>query len=285
MYLHEHRTGVEELHGVGPVLRRRLGRLGIRTIAELLTHYPRSYQDRRRLHTLAAARTSSEPSNVLVRVRSRAWIGSGYRRTLKVTVEDSTAGAALLCYGRSFLSGSLQPGRRFWVWGRFQQRHGELQASDFEIEPYEAGQEQAAYARILPIYPLTEGLSQNTTRQMMCRALEAVRADLSDELPPALRLRRQCLPKAGALEAVHFPESMEQLDQGRKTLVYEELLHYQLALGRARLTRSSVRRSRARHGCSLRRALLDRLPFTLTSDQLRVLREIETDLFRPHPTA
>jgi ATP-dependent DNA helicase RecG len=133
MHLHEYREGVEELHGVGPVLRRRLERLGIRTLADLLSHYPKSYQDRRNKDNLAEAERTDRV-NVLVRVRSRAWIGRGYRKILKVGIEDETGRGALLCFGRSYLSGILQPGKWFWVWGRFQRRRGELQASDFEIE-------------------------------------------------------------------------------------------------------------------------------------------------------
>jgi len=284
MHLHEYREDVGELHGVGPVLRRRLERLGIRSIGELLRHFPKSYQDRRHKDHLAEAE-HTDRVNVLVRVRSRAWIGRGYRKTLKVTVEDETARAVLLCFGRNYLSGILQAGKCFWVWGRFQRRNGQLQASDFEIEAYETGRERADYARILPIYPLTEGLSQNAIRQLMRRALETVQPGLEDDLPPALRKRRDCLAKGEALEAVHFPDSMEQLARARKTLAYEELLHYQLALDRSRLTRVSARRSRGRHQGTLKSALLERLPFSLTADQLRVLQEIEEDLFAPHPGA
>jgi ATP-dependent DNA helicase RecG len=284
MHLHEHREGVEELQGVGPVLRRRLERLGIRTLDQLLRHYPKNYQDRRHKDSLKDA-AASDRVNVLVRVRSRAWIGRGFRKTLKVTIEEEGIRATLLCFGRNYLSRILQPGKWFWVWGRFQRRHGVLQATDFEIEAYEAGRERAEYARILPIYPLTEGLSQNAVRQSMRRALEIVQPELEEELPQALRRRRDCLARGAALEAVHFPESMEQLARARWTLVYQELLQYQLALGRSRLVRASVVRSRTRPGGVLKQALLDRLPFDLTADQLRVLEEIESDLFAPHPGA
>ena len=284
MHLHEHQEAVEQLRGVGPVLRRRLERLGLRTLEQLLRYYPSSYQDRRHKDSLKDAGASNRV-NVLVHVRSRAWIGRGYNKTLRVTIEDEGAQGALLCFGRNYLSGILQPGKRFWVWGRFQRRQGLLQATDFEIEAYEEGQERPEYARILPIYPLTQGLTQNAIRQLMHRALEIVQPGLEEEIPPSLRKRRDCLSKAEALQAVHFPDSEEQLARARKTLAYEELLQYQLALGRSRALRASVRRSRSRPGGALKQALLDRLPFELTADQLRVLEEIEADLFAPHPGA
>ena len=193
MYLHEYRSGVEELRGVGPVLRERLESLGIRTLAQLLRLYPRGYQDRRRLYKLAEAEPDT-PVNVLVRVRARAWIGRGYRKTLKVAVEDSSGRASLLCFGRNYLSATLKPGQWFWVWAKFRRARGELQAGTFELEAYEPNKDRAEYARILPLYPLTEGLKQNTLRQLMQTALPSVTADLDEQLPLQLRKRRDCLP-------------------------------------------------------------------------------------------
>ena len=79
MHLREHQEPVEQLHGVGPVLRRRLERLGIRSLDQLLRYYPNSYQDRRHEDRLKHAGPANLV-NVLVRVRSRAWIGRGYKR-------------------------------------------------------------------------------------------------------------------------------------------------------------------------------------------------------------
>jgi ATP-dependent DNA helicase RecG len=284
MYLHEYRQAVGALRGVGPVLERALGRLGIHTLEELLRHYPCDYQDRRRPDELAGA-ADREWANVAVRVISRAWIGRGYRKSLKVLVEDTSGRAALLCFGRPYLSKVLQPGKWFWVWGRFQSRSGELQAASFEIEAMDPQRSSAEFARILPVYALTEGLSQNALRRLVRRALETVRAGLSEEVPPPLRGRRGCLGKAAALRSIHFPDSPEQLAHARRTLAYEELLHYQIALGRSNLLRRSIRRCRPQHRGALKKALLDRLGFELTPDQHRALQEIEADLFSPHPGA
>ncbi len=284
MYLREYRQGIEELRGIGPVLLGRLQRLGIRNLAQLLTHYPRDYQDRRRRDPLAAA-AGGETINALVRVRSRLWIGSGPGRFLKVAVEDESGRAALLCFGRAYLAKPLQPGKLFWVWGRFQRRFGELQSANFEIEAYLPGRESSQFEKILPVYPLTEGVSQKRMRQLVREALERVDMELEDELPSAFRERRNLLPKSLALKALHFPASPQQLQGARRTLIYEELFYYQLLLGRAKRQRCAIQRTRSRHGQSLKQALMARLPFALTVDQLRALAEIETDLFAPHPGA
>jgi ATP-dependent DNA helicase RecG len=284
MYLHEYRQAVGALRGVGPVLGRALERLGIYTLDQLLRHYPRDYQDRRRPDELAAA-AGKEWATVAVRVTSRAWIGRGHRKILKAVVEDAGGRAALLCFGRPYLSRVLQPGKWFWVWGRFQRRSGELQATNFEIEAMDPEGHRAQFARILPVYALTEGLSHNALRRLVRRALDTVRAGLSEEIPALLKGRRGCMEKAEALEAIHFPDSPEALARAHRTLAYEELLHYQLALGRSKLVRQSIRRSRPPHRGALKKALLDRLGFELTPDQLQALQEIESDLFSAHPGA
>jgi ATP-dependent DNA helicase RecG len=284
VFLPECLKPVETLRGVGSVLRERLARLGLTTIADLLMHFPRDYQDRRRLDRLAEA-AEKERVNVLVRVVASRWIGRGYPRTLKVQVEDESGRASLLCFGRAFLSKVLLPDRRFWLSGRFQRQHGELVCSTFELEPHDPGEASRSFGRILPLYPLTEGLSQTALRVLMGRALEWAEPRLQDALPPALRARRDLPGIREALRGLHLPDSEDKLERARRGLAYTELFAYQLALGRARRERLAATRSRPRHAQKLKAALLARLAFRLTGDQERALAEIEADLLGPHPAA
>jgi ATP-dependent DNA helicase RecG len=284
VFLPECRQPVETLRGVGAVLRGRLARLGVATVADLLTHIPRDYQDRRHLDRLEQA-AAKERANLLVRVVSSCWIGRGYPRTLKVQIEDGSARASLLCFGRAFLSKALQPGRQFWLSGRFQQHRGELACSNFELEPFDPLEASRSFGRILPLYPLTEGLSQAALRALVKRALEWAAPRLAEALPADLRARRGLPGILEALRGLHLPESDDQLESARRALAYTELFAYQLALGRARKERLAATRSRPRHAQSLKAALLARLAFQLTADQERALAEIEQDLFSPHPSA
>ncbi len=268
------------LRGVGPVLAGRLERLGLRTLGDLLTYAPRDYQDRRRRDRLAEA-AGLERANVLVRVVSGSWFGAGQPRVFKAVVEDESGRAFLLCFGRPFLSRQLQPGRRFWVSGRFQARRGELACSAFELEAYDPQEESRIVGRILPVYPLTEGLSQRTLRLLVAQALEA--GEPAEQLPESLRARRGLPPLREALRALHFPGSEEEQAAARRCLAYTELFYYQLQLERARRAQQAVSRRRERHAQLLRQRLLARLPFHLTGDQERALAEIEEDLFSPHP--
>ncbi len=287
MILREHLQGVRALKGVGPVLERALERMGIRTVADLLHHYPREYQDRSRRDTLAGLLQQAgggERANVRVQVVGQSWIAAGGRRILRVEVRDETGRAWLVPFGRNFLSGVLTAGKSFWISGKFQVRYGKLQCSSFEYEP--AGEEPAAeegLRPIVPVYPLTEGVSQGTLRRLVAQALELAEPDLEDELPPALLARWGLPGKRAALRAVHQPPSWEALERARRALAREEMFHLQLLLARSAARRQALTRTRRPIPFRLRQAALARLPFALTPDQARALAEIEGDLFSPHP--
>ncbi len=272
---------VTTLRGVGPVLAGRLERLGIRTLADLASYAPRDYQDRRNRDRLSEA-AGRERANVLVRVVSGSWFGLKPPRIFKAEVQDESGRAALLCFGRPFLSRQLQPGRSFWVSGRFQRQRGELACSAFELEPYDPREESRIVGRILPVYPLTEGVSQRALRLLVAQALEAL-GEPQQQLPESLRARHGLPGRREALRGLHFPQSAAEQAAARRCLAYTELFYYQLQLERARRARQNVVRRRDRHAQLLKQRLLERLPFDLTGDQQRALAEIEEDLFAPHP--
>jgi ATP-dependent DNA helicase RecG len=283
MFLAEYQQEVTRLKGIGPVAASRLARLGITTVKDLVRHYPREYQDRRRRDCLSQA-VQGERINAVVEVRGKEWVGKGYKKLLKVRIGDATGEAFLVCFGRPYLDRQLGGGREYHISGAFSRRFGALECSNFEIEEVRASG-SLSFDRILPVYALTEGLNQQIMRRMVARGLEAVSPRLEEELPPELK-RAQSLPdKIAALQAIHNPDSWEQLEQARRALVYEELLTYLLLLEQSLAARRSRPRKRNRGGGELKASLLERLSFRLTAEQSRVLAEIESDLAAPIPAA
>ena len=282
MYLSEFRDEVQCVRGVGPALSKLLSNLGILTTSDLLLHLPREYLDRRHVDALTSA-LKRERINAVVRVVALDQVGRGRKAPLKVHIEDDSGRAVLVCFGRNYLRKSFLPGQKFFVSGSFRYRYGELQSSDFEIERFSANPEN--FGRILPVYPLTEGLTQNTIRKVIKNALSLIEGRIDGELPEWI-VRRHGLPsKEDALREVHFPSSLDQAAASRGMLAYEELFYYQLSLLRKHAQRKTVNRNRSVIGFCLKTKLLQRLPFRLTSDQQRALGEIERDLFGGFPMA
>ncbi len=281
MFLAEWTRPVTALRGVGPVAAARLARLGVRTLAELLSLVPRDYQDRRSFLPLSSVREEGT-LYALVRVLAQRWVGGGARRFLKVPVADESGPAALLCFGRSYLQGLLQPGRRFAVYGRFTRQKGELVSSSFELERWEEG--KSSSAGLTPVYPLTEGLTQKLMRRLVRQALSQV-GEPAEELPEWLRRRRTLVEKGVALRGVHFPREPEELGRARRRLAYEELFLSQAAVELLRRRRAAARRPRRQPLRELLPPALRRLPFALTGDQSRALEEIRSDLRSEHPAA
>jgi ATP-dependent DNA helicase RecG len=282
MFLAQQDQPVTELRGIGPVLAARLGRVGIATVRDLLLHLPRGHEDRRTPVSLARAAASTGKCFVEVTVVSLDHVGRGWRATPRAAVTDGDTEAALLCFGRGFLGRVLLPGRRFRVWGTF--RPGRLgpESSDFELES--ASVPPTAFGRVVPVYPLTEGLNQGAVRRAVRAALDAALPSLEDALPAGLRTARGLPGTAAALRAVHVPGDPGEAEAGRRALAWEELFWFELTLLRRRLPRAATRDAR-RIDTGTRDAAIGRLPFSLTADQAAVLAEIEADLGAPWPMA
>jgi len=200
MFLRELASPLSELKGAGPVLVRKLERLGLFSAADLLLHAPRDYEDRSIKRLLGEF--SQGPVNCQATVLTHDWFGYGRMRTLKIWVEDEQGTrAGLVCFNRPFLERSLPVGARISLFGRFEYRFGELQSSAFEAEQVDALPAadgipaDSAPAGVLPVYPLTDGVPQGVMRKLTARAL-ARWSMVDDELPPALMQRRTLLRKA-----------------------------------------------------------------------------------------
>jgi ATP-dependent DNA helicase RecG len=280
MFLAELGQRVTELKGVGPAMAAHLDRLGVVTIRDLLLHLPRGYEDRTAPVPLTRAATDGTRSFVEVTVVSLDHVGRGWKATPRAVVTDGAVEGALLCFGRAFLGNLLQPGRRFRVWGTFKPGRFGPESSDFELES--ASSPPTSFGRVLPVYPLTEGLGQPAVRRAVRTALDHALPSLEDALPPGVRAVHSHPGIAASLRAVHAPSSMEEAEAGRRALAWEELFWFELTLMRRRLPRVATRAARQPES-RLRDAALARLPFQLTPDQQTVLTEIETDLAAAWP--
>jgi ATP-dependent DNA helicase RecG len=308
VFLRELTGPLSGVRGVGRSLADILSRAGITTIAELLSYYPRDWEDRGFAVPLVDFRRYPAV-NTVVRVLAHDWFGFGRMKTLKIYIEDESARAALVCFNRPFLEKQLVAGKYYRLWGKFFYKYGEIQSSAFETEllPEGAARPDGSPVRsgafspgagggsILPVYRLTAGLSQNVLRRIMKNALDAYAASIDDELPAPLAARDGFLPRSEAVRAIHFPKTMAELAEARRLLIYEELFYLEILVGKRALERRRPPASPAQGpspggdgGAALsplQERLLERLPFALTAGQRGAVQEINADMAGQWPMA
>lgn len=290
MYLQQLSTPIGELKGVGPAIGKAFLQLGISTYGQLLSHIPRGYENRKDPQPLIDMYQTHQ-GYCIVETVGQSYFGSGRKRTLKVIIKDESSPAALLCFGRNFLDRLLAPGRKFHLYGTFSVHRGELQCSQFEVEPFIEDENPKKFGRILPIYPLTEGLTQNTIRKTIRIAYGQAGKYLSEPLPPELLQRHELLPHPQAIWEVHFPSSPQQATIALKSLAYYELFYLQLTMARRVRERKRQMAESAAAGQEVRittpdclaSRLISSLPFDLTTDQMSALSAIERDLQQTYP--
>ncbi len=279
MYLSELTELVSTLPGIGKRGAELFAGLGVGTIGELLTHVPRAYEDRLTLRTFGDAAPEGWV-NTVADVVAHDFVGR--KGILKIYVRDSTGVAALMCFNRNYLETKLPPGSRVRIAGRFSHRFGDLQSSSFDFEPVDAA--TGRFERLIPLYPLTEGLTNAKVVAATASALQTYGPRIDDELPPGLVESRELLPKAEALRKLHTPLTLQEAEAARRRLAYDELLLLQLGLARHRLDRGRDGTKKPRRlPRSLMGRLLSQLPFRLTADQATTLEEIISDLQEPLP--
>jgi ATP-dependent DNA helicase RecG len=275
---------VKFLKGIGERRAEQLERLGIRTARDLLWHLPHRYVDASTVTPLVRAEIGQEVACV-GRVVAKGVLPT--RRGLRIfhaVLRDDSGVLECVWPGQAFLDRTIAVGQTLLVSGPVRFYHGRqlapreyviLSEADGEADPLAAG-------KVLPVYPATEGLSHRVIRSLIDRHLDALIARSDDPLPEALRQAAGLPRLADALHAVHRPSSAEEAERGRRRLAFDELLDLQLMLIRARAV---AKRQRGGVAFEIRRDLTTRLkqslPWELTGDQQRALKEITADMTAP----
>lgn len=280
-------TEVQWIRRVGPRNAELLAKLDIRTVEDLLYHFPLRYEDRRRYASLAGAELGSW---VVVRARVLHVREEVTRRRrmklIRVEISDGTAPAELVFFNQPWLGarfGSLR-GREIVVFGQLMSGERGLQIATPEWEPADGPDSELHTSRIVPIHPATQGIVPRQIRTMVWTALEQWGGQIPDLLPEEIRTRLNLPPLSWSLRRIHFPDDAESLNQARRRLAYEELFRMQcvLALRREELVGElpGVRhQADPAHLAEIRQSI----PFDFTGAQVRVIDEIRADMHSPHP--
>jgi ATP-dependent DNA helicase RecG len=285
------------IRGVGPRRAEKLRRMGMYTAADLLLTAPRQHEDRRQLTAIAELRPGVKAtcSGELLRVRAHAL--SGRRHLISAMVADESGKLEVVWFNQAYLADRFEPGQRLILTGKVDLDRGSarMNSPEFEVieevnpsDDFEGSDEtpyaQLAFGRLVPIYPLTEGVGQRFMRRLAWKVVEEYAAGWPELFSDSFRSERRLITIADALRGMHFPDDGAHARAARRRMVYEELLVLQLvlALRRARLAeRGPVKRFKVTERVDAR--IRSRLKFTLTADQERTIAEIVRDLDRERP--
>ena len=273
-------TAIRHLYGVGAAREAAYARLGIRTVGDLLAHYPRGYEHRGDVRLLRDADGQSKSSHVLVigtepksvRVRGRMSL-------LKFRAYDESGTCEITFFNQEYLKNTFLVGSVFRFYGRVEKKQTKNRESYFMTSPaYEPWREDVPLPSLVPVYPLTEGLSQKQLAKDMKAAMAILdyASEEQDPLPEELRLRHRLCLRSYALRNLHAPDSFVALATAKRRLIFDEFLLFSLGL-----SLSGAGHSRpAAPPCEASdiSALVAKLPYRLTEAQRRVIREIAADM-------
>ena len=280
---------VNKVRGVGVQKAAALRRLGIETVSDLLTYYPRAYEDQSRITRIADLRPGTRATvvGVIRTVVERPTRRRGFT-VLTALIGDGTGYAQAVWFNQRFLKSKLREGRRIFLTGKADYAYGgggQLALTQITaLEFLGAEESPASRLGILPIYAATEGLTQKQLRQMMAYALRETAENLTETLPDVVRTEYGLVGRADAFRRIHFPKRAEELSDARRRLAFEEL--YLIQCGLLALKTRSVESQRGiAHGENGVRVaeVLEALPFTLTEDQQTVWTEVARDMESPLP--
>ncbi|MBL8144903.1 MAG: ATP-dependent DNA helicase RecG [Anaerolineae bacterium] len=280
--LHGLRAPVTVIKGIGEGLAERLQKLGIYTVWDMLQHLPRRYDDYTQLQFIRRL-TPDQIVTVIGTIRStETRVGRNNRRDFFMTVDDGTAPLSVTFFGQHFLINSLRKGQQVVLHGKTSIFGNRMQLTNPEWELVDI--EDLRAIGIVPVYPLTEGLTNKTLRRHMKHAVEYWGERIPDYLPSVVLDRAELGDLGWAVRNLHFPESLDHLAHARRRLSFDQLLLIQLAvMGNRRAWQSTPAIPLAADDLQVAEFSESVFPYSLTGAQQRVLGEIRADLARDVP--
>jgi ATP-dependent DNA helicase RecG len=279
------RTGLDSpvtaLQGVGTQQAKRLARLGIHTIRDMLYFFPRRHDDYSQLKPINRIEYDEEVT-IIAQVRTtsvRETRGGG--ALFKATLSDSTGFIEATWFNQPYLADKIKRGQQIVISGRVDEYMGRLCFNSPEWEPLE--EELLHTARLVPVYPLTSGVGARWLRRLMKRTVDYWSKRLPDHLPAPVRQEGDLLNLETAIVHAHFPDSKGLLQQARHRMAFDELFVLQIGLLRQRHLWRSVPGKPLPVDDTTLHNLIHGLPFDLTHAQQQALQQIVADLRSNQP--
>ncbi|MGA9533962.1 MAG: ATP-dependent DNA helicase RecG [Anaerolineales bacterium] len=270
------------ISGIGPKSAKTLRKLGLETLGDLLWHFPRRYDDYSQLETINRLWYGQEVTIIanIEQVKVRP-IKSGKMKLTEAVVSDGTGNLRVTWFNQPWIARQLKPGQPVVLSSKVDQYLGHLVMNNPEWEPLET--EQLHTNRIVPVYPLTAGVTAKWMRKVLHSVVRRLAPRIPDPIPQSVQKSAKLIALPDALEQVHFPDDWEALKRAQHRLAFDEMFLLQLGV----LGQKASWEELETQPLAVDDAWLDRylgaLPFALTSAQERALADLRGDLAQPRP--
>ena len=269
---------IQYVKGVGEARAKLLNKLNIFTLEDLISYYPRDYEDRSKPKFIASLQDGEEAliEAMVVSKMSEQRVRKNMK-IYKLIVRDETGTCILTWFNQSYLKNKFTIGEKYKFYGKVSVKYGKIEINS---PVYDSEETNKNTGKIIPLYPLTYGLPQNTIRQVMENGIRIVEQEnlLEENLPEYIKKEYKLEDIKTATKQIHFPESFEEFEKARYTLAFEELLTMQLALISLKNKYTKEEKGIAFSKDIKMSDVINELPFKLTKAQLRVLEEINNDM-------
>ncbi|MGM9999110.1 MAG: ATP-dependent DNA helicase RecG [Candidatus Bruticola sp.] len=275
-------TPIEKIRNIGRAKQALFNNLGIYTLQDLLTNYPRRWEDRRQVQKIANLRpgTFEQISGVIINVKT---VLLSRHRLIEAEIIDGSGLAKLVWFNQPYLISKIRPNMHIVAFGKADYDSGctmRLVSPEFALQ----SENSPSFGRIVPIYKLSAKLYQSFMHKLMFRLIPGCASLMEDNLPPELLKKYGFIAKNQAIMYMHWPQNYDQLWSAQQRLAFEELFSLQLRITHRRRTRCSLQRSVIYKNLPLiKEEFVRLLPFKPTGAQQRVMNEISDDLVMNHP--
>lgn len=278
------KISIENLKGIGPARKKLFENLGVVTVEDLLYLFPHRYDDRRKMVSISALKPGewcTVAGNVFAKGARRAFWNK--KHVLDIVLADNDARVHCVWFNQPYLENYFNVGDKVVVHGRVEIFKDKLQIVSPEYEIITEEDEELNMARIVPVYPLTKGMTQRSLRKIMAQALDEYAQSLIDTLPEEIRRRHALLPVSESIRDIHFPPDEKIQHQADRRVSFDEFFMFQIAVMMRR------RFLKAKKGVehfipeAFNERFLRAFPFTLTSAQQKALDDVSSDMRQKKP--
>lgn len=274
------KQSVQYIKGVGPQRAALLRKLNIYTLEDLITYFPRDYEDRSKPKKISQLVDGEEALIEAIAISKISEVRIRKNMVIeKLIVRDETGSCVISWFNQKYLKGKFEIGCKYSFFGKASVKYGKIEILNPVFDNNETNKNTG---KIIPIYPSTYSLTQGSIRRAIENGLSLINENLEETLPEYLLKEYNLLDLNNAIKQIHFPKDFEEYQKARTRLVFEELLGMQIAL--LNLKKENTQDEGISFPETVKMSnVINELPFKLTKAQLRVLEEIDGDMEKSKP--